>query len=290
MISRLFIFPTCLLCMLLAFGCSARHQSDTVIGESQSAEDAEYGVRLTQSVDRNSIGIAERVWFSAQWSWEGDLVTTLEEPDWDETDWSVIESVEIPVSRTDNNYQAGKKWLIEPFLPGAYSVPSAELRFATFDEQSNTLRTEPIEIRVSGVLPDTDSGELNPIADLAGLDDSDSPPPLPIWMIALGGAATIACIVLYFVYRNIRNVTVPSVFDQLKAIANMDDHESAYSELELVYESLDERLRNTTEFREMISACQRARFSPETDDRLSAKRLANHTLTLLGHTDGSEAL
>jgi hypothetical protein len=272
--------------LMSPIGCSrapATTQGDAI---ERTIADPASGVELTMRVEQDAIGIADRVWVTTHWTWGDGQRVVLSTPDWLVSDWTLIETIEEPASRSGVRYSAHRRDLLEPFLPGVYSIPSGVLRIESDDiAEAIELTLEPIDILVEGVLPDSDLGELNPIAELALPDEPQQTSTQPLLIIGIGASGVLALVILLVLRRSGRVDEPVSIYEQLSHISNdpsIGDDEG-FDRLGRVFDQIDPRLRQTSEFAEMIRACDRARYAPEPDAHASPARIARHTLELLGH-------
>ncbi|MFG0245405.1 MAG: hypothetical protein ACF8MF_05050 [Phycisphaerales bacterium JB052] len=276
----LFLF---LLAWAPSTGCSGGDPAPHVQLLTHEAEDAQSGARLMLNLHTDSIGIADRLWVEARWSWPDTISASLAPPEWGETDWTLIETIDEPVSRRGDRYEVSSRWLIEPFLPGEYIVPSPVV-LTESNSTTNELSVEPFTVSVEGVLPVQDTGQLNPLATPVLPETQDEASPA-LWVWVVFCVAVAALTVLIIARRGSHGEPDETVYAQLKRIENDDqlDQGQAFEILDRALTRLDPRLRQTTEFAEMIRACDRARFAREPQQHVSPARIARHALELLGH-------
>jgi hypothetical protein len=107
----------------------------------------------------------------------------------------------------DGRILRARSYFLEPFLEGAYVVPSLELRFGTEEENDDTwlrLDTEELQITVVSVLPP--DAELA-LQDIAGPVSVQDPTPWGwylFWLVVILGAA-----VAFYYYRFVRETPGP---------------------------------------------------------------------------------
>lgn len=258
--------------------------SDSII---ESATEPTTNTSLKTEVDRATILLADRIWVTTTWHWNDGVVVTLEDPDWDSADWSVIETVRTEPTRDEDGYWAQQRVLLEPFLPGKYVIPTGHLLIeSTKIESPLELEIErELLINVEGVLPESDTGELNPVVNPAMPEREDENAST---LLLVGVSVTVAiiacCVIVYLRYQQ-NSFSSNSVHDQLVMIRDRADlqEDRAFLLLEQAFNRLDPRLRGTKEFAGMIRACEQARYAPKADSQTSPSRLAAFTLELLGH-------
>lgn len=272
----------------LVSGCQ-RDASDQPTPVSVSAQDPHSDVRLMTEAPASEISIADRLWITDRCTWETSAPPSFEPRSWGDTDWTVIETINDPIVHRDGTYTLERRTHIEPFLPGNYEIPAAAVRL-TLDEEAEEpklLRTDSIEVAVLGVLPDEDRGDLNPIAD-ATIPDEPDQTSLPYLWIGLGSLTLVIAGGVLYAASTSKNTGMPhSIADELEAIreGKLSGTQDAYERLLRIFDKLDTRLRSTSEFAEMIRACEEARFSgsPQRGAIASPQRIAAHALDLLGH-------
>ena len=274
---------------LLVGGCTPDDAQTTSAPIEHSVEDAQTETRLQLRVNTESIGIADRIWLEARWVWPDETEVSITDPDWSEGDWTLIETVDEPAKRSGDLYEASRRWLIEPFLPGQYSIPSPVLRIGS-DDDARELEADPFTISVEGVLPDQDAGELNPLAAPA-IPEEQHQSRSPILIGAIGVVVLLAIVVLLIARRGSGQHDQETVYTQLRRIESdaQLDQQKGFELLDRAFARLDPRLRQTSEFAEMIRACDRARFAQHHEEKLSPARIARHALQLLGHDHASSA-
>lgn len=284
--NRLGVSLVFVLLTLLSAGCERAPSDDTTDGVIQSAVEPMTETSLETMIDRTQLSLADRIWVTTTWHWSGDVNATLEDPDWADADWSLIESITTQPTRDERGYWAQRRVLLEPFLPGDYTIPTSRLLIESslLDTPVELSIERPISVHVSGVLPESDAGALNPLAPPALPTETDSKPNTLLIIGVSAALAIIACVVIIYVRLQHAPASSLSVHDQLVQIRDQQNlqRDHAFVLLERAFDRLDPRLRQTTEFAGMIRACERARYAPESDPHTSPSRLAAFTLELLG--------
>ncbi len=274
-----------LLSVLLA-GCdrspTATRSEPVVHRAVEPVTETWYEVRF----EPDTIGVADRLWVIASWRWTQGVETTLVEPDWAAHDWTVIQSIHEAPQRDEDGYLAQWRVLLEPFLPGAYTIPSGSLRVESplLAQPVSILIQEPMAVSVMGVLAEGDRGELNPIADPTLPSDQSHETSGHAGLIIAIVVSTVALMVLVVMRRDDTRGHGRSIAEQLVQIRDQSelDREEGFRKLERIFDRLDPRLRNTSEFRGMIRTCEQARYACESDAHASPSKIAAYTLELLG--------
>ena len=266
-------------------GC-ADHASADSPAVRQSASDPVSGATLTTSIETAEISLAQRLWVVDHWTFPDAYRAELTQRDWSQSDWSVVQVTEEPMQLRDGQLKVIRRVQIEPFLPGDYMIPAVTLSITGDRDQSpTTISTEPIQVTVLGVLTDDDKGALNPIADAQVPADTEQNQPGLLWAGIAFGVALLAGGVYLLLHRSSEVTRSPSIYQELRTISDSTDQQHGFERLARVFERLDPRLRSTSEFREMINACDRARFGqePTPPEWATPARIARHALQLLGH-------
>lgn len=292
----------CLLIILITTmlaGCSPDAPSPLVGGIEAEAFDPQSGVVILTQINDGEIASADRLRVEVRIQWASPVNVTLNEPDWAGEGWTRIDASQQPVQMTDSGFELTGSYLIEPFLPGEYTVPSFTAVITPHpDSESYELASPPIAVVVQSVLDSQDSGELDPSIGLldprAALPDQPNSKSL-IYTIAGAMLISVLLVVWRLSRTSNRSGGQTSVFEQLQHVANgHDESESdAYNTLYNAFTRLDDRLQQTSEIRTLIEQCERARFSRSdtvsSPKILAPSAMARHTLELLGHCDGEAA-
>lgn len=106
----------------------------------------------------------------------------------------------------DSRLQSSRMYVLEPFLPGDYTLPSLEVRFqGPEDDAPKTIRTDPVDIQVTSVLPEGEEAELRDIAAPATV-----PPPAWPWIVGMIAALLLGAAALaYWRWRAAQPKPVP---------------------------------------------------------------------------------
>lgn len=291
---RILLLSLVSLIELSNMGCARAPAENESRETTRTIREPVTGTTLETSVERAEYSVADRIWVTTSWHWTDDVNATLEDPDWSADDWSVIETIHSEPLREQQGYTALRRVLLEPFLPGEYTIPTGILLVESpeLGEPVELMLEKPITVRVVGVLPDTATGVLNPLAEPAvppvAETESDA---LMLWVLFAAVGIAAGGIVFYLRTRD-ESGPPHSVHDQLIMIRDARDlqRDHAFQLLERVFERLDPRLRKTTEFAGMIRACEQARYAPESDTHANPSRLAAFTLELLGHDQRRDSL
>jgi len=289
------LFPVLLVVLLFgAFaGCSQVPANGEDSGFETQVSDPRSGVVVRTHVDRDEISVSDRLWVWVEVQWGADARGAIVEPDWDLSEWTLVESKQETAVQIKDGFEQRTSYLIEPFLPGAYEIHSfaVDIYPASTDSEPYRIESMAQKIQVLSVLDAQDAGTLE--NDSAFIDPIAFEHPAEqsrgAWYIlgavALGGAMIVAWLMLRSTGRRIKN---ESLRDQLTSIANGQGIEEldAYSTLYRVFTGLGDGLEQTSEIKSMIEACERARFAGTEHDLPDPKALASHALGLLGAGDG----
>lgn len=282
---------------LLASGCRSGTGDAPTAGAESRATDSDTRVVLTTSIDRTSIGIADRLTVHTGLSWEPPALPEITEPDWAQSGWTMIESTSTPVETRGGRMHQSYTYLIEPFLPGQYEVPAFSV-VITPDRDSRettTIQTEPLALSVTSVLGEDDAGKLSPVSATLSPTAVSSEERSGRGLVYAGIAAVLVCsvvVVLVLTRGEKKRANGDSIHDRLMQITTQSqgqsqgEQEDGYARLWEVYARLDPRLRGTSEIQRLMALCERARFAPGAVQTPSPAMLARHTLELLGSTVG----
>ena len=277
-------------CMLV--GCSRPNSAASGDGIDTQVIDQSTGTELRTHIERDQIGIADRVLIIVELEWNSPASTKLIEPQWSESEWELIETLYEPVQSEEGSFILAASFVLEPFLAGDYTTPlfSAEISPQT-NAPLHTLESMPTQIRVLSVLDEQDSGELDPpnAAVDPTLDSSVEPQSTLAIFIVIGVVVFGIGLVLWLRLRTSSSAsTQPSVYEQIEQVAsgNNDSILQGYDTLYHAFCRLDYRLRQTSEIGNFIQECERARFSGVDSNTLDPKAMAQHTLELLGTAEG----
>jgi hypothetical protein len=278
-----------ILMMLVVLGCADRSSpTDTSITRTHT----EHGVTIETRVESNEIGLADRIWVDDRVTWSDRTAPVFEPRDWIDTEWTLIDETSSPPALQDGVYSIQRRSLIEPFLPGTYTIPAGVVRVTLdTDTEPTLIANEPIEIEVVGVLPEQDSGELNAIPDVTRPIADNKEDTIPIIIAGAALALVSLGMVIVLLRRNTQTPPVRSMLEELRSIqsdSSMSPGEG-FERLGRVFDRMDSRLRSTTEFDQMIRVCDQARYSntPNPSVRVSAQKMAGHALELLGDDSDS---
>jgi len=285
-----------LICMLIITlpplsGCADPIPSvDTSV--AQFARDDESGVTLETRIDTDEIILADRIWVNDIATWTVSKQPVFEPRDWIDTQWTVIDETTSPPELRNGAYSIHRRTLIEPFLPGTYTVPASVVRVHNSPDAEPTLiSTKPIEVQVLGVLTENDSGELNEIPDITQPLSSDHDGQTSIVIAGIAIAVVTLGFVIVMLRRNTNAHSARSVLELLRDIQSDPSipTREGFERLGRIFDRLDPRLQSTTEFDQMIRVCDQARYSnsAEPSVRVTPQKMAEHALELLGDDDAS---
>ncbi len=273
-----------------ATGCqrSAENLKDTIVYQYVAPDSH---VSLSVILPTKKIGIAERLRVRVLVEWPSRLDVVIEDIAWDDGGWTLIDSVHRPLSEKNNAEgeitTLESEFILEPFLPGEYSIPPIRVAITSANLPRHTLQSESISISVESALNPDDIGELAPAAGpYIPLAESDQPSRIPLWVIVIG---TSLLVIVLLIRSSVRRMSVktedgPTPKAILQGIVNSSDIENdeAFDRLAIALSFLFPQLQETSEIRSMIEQCERARFSPNEQSLPDPARLAKHALELLG--------
>lgn len=276
-----------LCCVLIGACADPSPTPDT--GVTRTVSDDVSGVTLVTRIEMDEIILADRIWVVDTVSWSGEHVPAFEPRDWEETDWTLIDQTESVPELRNSKYHLERRTLIEPFLPGTYTIPSCVISVVS-DEGTDSVvvQNESIEVDVLGVLSDQDSGELNAIPD-TGAPPTNEQDKSPALIIVLGSIALVSISILVVILKprghRGKSDSALDLLHRVRSDSSMSAREG-FSLIGEAFDMLDDRLRDTTEFHQMIRVCDEARYSQArgTKQRVSPQSMATHALELLGDT------
>lgn len=289
-------WPALLVALLALTGCGPSAAPGTESGVTQETSDPDTGITLRTHVPSTELGIADRLTLGVMLEWPVAHDIELIEPDWSQGGWALIESTSTAPALVGETMRQERRYVLEPFLAGDYQTPTFSLRIAPQDaETPRTLESSPISITVATSLTPDAAEELSPLRTTkAPREETDQATRRSMLTIAGAGGALIACVVLVLVITRPKNKASSgrSIYDeliQIKRHPQTQDEQQAYHRLHQVFARLDPRLQSTSEIRELICACERARFAPGAGDAPSPQAMAGHTLELLGASEEGAA-
>lgn len=284
-----------ILCTCAIAGCARTTPTAAVDGYETEVSDPQSGVMIRTHIDTDELTTSDRLFVEVELEWAAPVLASFIEPDWSQSGWTLIETHLDPVQSTDDGFVSAVTYLIEPFLPGQYTIPAFGVQIfpdSTFDSVS--MESMAMDVRVLSVLDIQDAGDLDPVDGL--LDPRATQQIETKSMNLLYGISAfafgVALLIIWRLTRSRENADAsPSVYAQLEHVANgCDESDSvAYHSLYQAFIGLDERLQMTSEVRSMIEQCERARFSLDDANALDPRTMARHTLDLLGAPSGSDA-
>lgn len=257
-------------------------------------DDPESNTTLRISADSTSISVAARLTVHIEVEWElGDKVV-FEDTDWSSGGWELVDQIRSPVESISGAQPARlrlvKDVVLEPFLPGEYTIPLIQVHIQESNANERTIQSEPIPVQVLSVLTPDDTEELSPPSGeyvLPVPGKSDHTALLSVFI----GVCLVVLIFLLRVYAR-RNRTSPEIqaspYDLLHEVAHsqtMDAHEG-YEKVYTALTSLFAELQQTSEIRAMIEQCESARFSGQPGVHSTPETIAKHALEILGDNGG----
>lgn len=139
------------------------------------------GVHLDMHWDREHITTADTLTVDLTARHSEDVEVTFPGEDADFGEFTLIEREAPPPELIeDGRLESSRTYILEPFLPGDYTLPSLEVRYeGTQDDAPQAIQTDPVDITVTSVLPEGEEAELRDIAAPATV-----PPPMWPWIVA----------------------------------------------------------------------------------------------------------
>lgn len=282
----------CLYACMLA-GCSRPDSPAVSDGIDTQVIDQSTGTELRTHIERDEIGIADRVQINVELEWTSPASTKLIEPQWSESAWELVEAFYEPLQSDEGSFILAASFVLEPFLAGDYTTPlfTAEITPQT-NAPSHTLESMPTGIHVLSVLDQQDSGILDPPNAFVNptLDSSmETRTSLPVF-IGISMFVFGIGLVLCHRFRTAKPInSLASVYEQIEQVAS-GENDSILQGYDMLYHAfcrLDSRLQQTSEIGNFIQECERARFSGVDSNTLDPKAMAQHTLELLGTAEGT---
>ncbi|MDF1808801.1 MAG: hypothetical protein P1U42_03805 [Phycisphaerales bacterium] len=286
------ILLSTILTILLVSGCSKQTEVSKLTGTEVKVSDPNSNVTLDVRTNQSEITIADRVQVVMELRWPEGIDARITDTKWDTLGWTLIEVLNSPVTKSDESlFTASFSYTLEPFLPGQYSIPQIEAVIIDLETQSETrILTDPIELKVVGVLSVDDTGELTAPVGLFNPDEIPAPGETKsIGYLVAGIVGIILVISIVWIFRKSSHTSKPtqSIYQQLKSIAqstNSNDAES-YRRLYRAIIQLDHRLLQTSEFGTLVEQCEVAIYSQDGFSEHSPQAMAKHTLELLGSSE-----
>jgi len=278
------VFP-----LVFPLGCARPAAEPVRIGIDSQASDPTGTVVVRTHIDRDKIGVADRLWVRVELEWTPPTTAELVEPDWESSAWTLIEMQRLPAEQTQTGFQAAYAYLLEPFLPGDYETPVFVVEiYPESAGEKYQLESVAMEVNVRSALDAQDAGTLDMrvgfVDPLEMQADSEPRSNLGLWA-GIGGVLAMVFVVLWQVTRTDRaEQGNESVYAQLRRVAQAEDSDSldGYDTLYRAFTRLDPRLQQTSEIKGMIDVCERARFSADEVGVGDPQTMARHTLELLG--------
>ncbi len=291
-----------LTCVLLGAAAlitpSCARQGDDAEPEPAIKTETQIGpVRLSVGADKTALRAADRLGVVATIEWDsGTHLEPLEIPI-ESAGWILVSRTDTPPRHTrGGRLVSTSRLVLEPDLPGGYSIPPARVVWTAADGASGVAETEPLEIEVRPLLDE--SANL-----LALAPDRVAPPPevMPAAAnrarVVLGAAVLLAlvpgaCILAWWLVRRAR----PAPTNRLRA--SVQRLETALSDpaapprviCDAAADTCDAARRiATTELESHRHTLDLARFAPAPPDPETARDLARRTLNLLRPHPAGEA-
>lgn len=177
-----------------AGGCdrtSASHASGSPV--QQAVGSGPVSLRLTLS--RDHLTTADDVRLTLEATAGAGANAVLPEPPADIGGFTLAERRRAaPRLSADGGLTTSETWVLDPFLPGDYTIPALEVRCTDKDGAVTTIRTNPVTVAVASVLPQDqqDTAEIGPAREVV----DPEPPPQSNRAIWAAGAAALAVFVV----------------------------------------------------------------------------------------------
>jgi hypothetical protein len=246
---------------------------------------------LTVILPTLSLGIADRLNVRVLVESPPLFAVRVDDIDWEDGGWTLIDAIHHPLKEGDRTQGEivtfESEYVLEPFLPGEYVIPSIHVHLTMKSEVGSVLQSDPIAVTVDSSLEPEDIGELAPAAESFIPPPESQPKPSQAWLIVTG--AFVIIIIAYLVWRSIRRGRAISSHEQspkdlLQGVVDSTDlhREDAFAQLARALSLLFPRIQETSEIRGMIEECEQARFSLDHQASVDPSSLAKHALELLG--------
>jgi len=278
---------------LSIFGITGCQKATSEIAERVVYEysSPESPTTLTVILPTTTLGIADRLSVQVLVESPPPFTVRVDDIDWEDGGWTLIDAVHHPIRESDG--AEGKimtlesEYVLEPFLPGEYEIPSIHVQFTSVTGVAHVLQSESFAVTVDSALDSKDIGELAPAADSFIPPLQSQPPRSQAWLVV---AATSALLIIAFlVWKSMSGIRVAtndeqSSKDLLQEVADSTgiNREDAFAQLARALSLLFPRLQETSEIRGMIEECEQARFSQDQQTSADPSTLAKHALELLG--------
>lgn len=252
---------------ILLSGCGQAGTPASTGGVVTETVDARSGTLIETRLDTSELGIADRLLVEVRIEWKSPAWASMQKVDWAGHGWSVIFASDEPVSASGDTRSSVSTYVIEPFLPGEYTIPPFKVEL-TLDEAAipYVISTEPQLVQVLSSLAPDDVGELSFIDSVY---DPSLPASIPAryqWLLIIVPASLVGPVIwigFYFHRRRTHEIRDLQPSDLLEQI--MKGHCQSKSEAyDRLYQSLcllDSGLKQTSEIRGYIEICEEARYS-----------------------------
>lgn len=259
--------------LLLMLGACAESASNADAQEpAAAAQNADGSVVLRVYINRDELSTVEQLRVVTELSRKAGSNAQLESTDWDAAGWTLVAQTHKPETLDSGFLVSTQTTVVEPFLDGAYSIPSVVASAGDWK-----IATDPISITVSSVLDEADPGEIIVTTELLPPSEPRERSWTPIVLIGVGVGLMFAGAVFFVTNRP--EHTEPTAREQLEMIAN-GKIESEHEALAIVHRVIN-TLSADDRFRDVLDACDRARYTGSLVQHGTAQTLADQTLSRL---------
>lgn len=233
-----------------------------------TAADSGTGLALEVTVDRTEVRTVDRVSVGITVTRPAGLVAEVVEPDWSAAGWERVGVVGPTLAAGEGGLIEERRVVtLEPFLEGAYTVPSVVVRWG----DAGSLASAPAEVTVSSVLAEGAAEELAAAAGMIKPGDAPSRTAVVLGVAALVCVGATALVWWMTRGRGGEGEAV-SAEDRLRAVAA-----GAYGvdeALGVVHRAIEGMAGRSAGLAAVVRACERARFGGEVADPRDLARRA----------------
>lgn len=260
--------------LLLALGaCAESSAPDDAREPTAAAQNADGSVVLRVFTNRDELTTVEQLRVVTELSRTKGSNAEIEATDWESAGWTLVSQTHTPESLRDSVLVSTQTTVLEPFLDGEYSLPSIIASAGDWK-----IATDPISITVNSVLDPADLGEIVVTTELLPPSELQKRSWTPFVLIAVGVGLIFASAVFLLTARP--QQIEPSAREQLEMIAEgkIDNEHEALAIVHRIIDTLgvDDRLRD------VLDACDRARYTGSLVQPGTAKTLASQALNQMG--------
>lgn len=135
---------------------------------------AEGPVRVRVEIDRDEARTVDRVSVRVVLTVSPTVPPPLVDFDVESQGWTIErETIETPAVDGDGMIVRERHWILSPGLAGEYLIPSCAVVWTDAAGEKRELRTAPIPVRISSVLDEGDTLELEPPTSIDGRQNGE---------------------------------------------------------------------------------------------------------------------